>query len=336
MVMNSQNENEIEIRISELDNLIRRCLVTFGLAEDEAKLIRDVLMYAELRGKSQGLAKIVERTVEPAKDAQPMEISNKGLVVSHIRCRGEVGMIVLNRAANIACDAALSYGLGAVSTSHTASSTGSIGYYAEKIAERDCVAIVLAGSPSVMAVANGTEPVMGTNPVAIAVPTDDGPLVFDMATSAVTWFELIDAARTGRRIDPDLALNRLGEPTTDPKEAMAGALRAFGGYKGSGLGLMFELLTGPLTGAAIAGDEVDNRGNLVIALNPDNFAGLEQFKHRSSTLLRHIQNGRPERHSVPVLLPGLGSRRRAAACLDRGFVTVDRDIINRLNILAEN
>jgi len=336
--MNSQieKENGIEIRIDELDDLIRRCLARFGLAEDEAKLIRDVLMYAELRGKSQGLAKIVERTVEPAKDAQPMEITSNGLVVSHIRCRGQVGMVVLNRAANIACDTALAYGLGAVSTSHTASSTGSIGYYAEKIAERDCVAIVLAGSPAVMAVANGTEPVMGTNPVAIAIPTDDGPLVFDMATSAVTWFELIDAARTGRSIDPDLALNRLGEPTTDPNEALAGALRTFAGYKGSGLGLMFELLTGPLTGAAIVGDGVDNRGNLVIAINPENFAGLKQFKHRSSSLLRHIQKGRPERPSVPVLLPGEGSRRRAAACLDRGVVTVDRDIINQLTSLADS
>jgi len=334
-MMKDEKNDEVEIKISDLDKLIHRCLGKFGLNDEDARLIRDVLMYAELRGKSQGLAKIVERTVEPARDAKPMEISNRGLVVTHIRCRGEVGMVVLNRAASLACDAAIEYGLGAVSTSHTASSTGSIGYYAEKIAERDCIAIVLAGSPKVMAVINGSEPVMGTNPIAIAVPTDHGPLVFDMATSAVTWFELIEAARTGRPVDPNLALNPDGQPTTDAGEAMAGALRSFGGYKGSGLGLMFELLTGPLAGAAIAGDAGDNRGNLVIALNPQNFAGLSEFKKRSTALLDRIRQGRPEQDSVPIQLPGEGSRERAAQCTARGSLIIDQDILTELNSLAE-
>ncbi len=323
-----------DVAIAELVTLIDRSLANFGLSDTDAALIRDVLMYAQLRGKSQGVAKIVERTVEPATDAQPMVVTQRGSVVSNIRCRGEVGMVVLNRAARLAGDAALAHGVGVVSTSHTASSTGSIGYYAEQLARRDCIAIVMAGSPAVMAVASGTDPVMGTNPISIAIPTAGSPLVFDMATSAVTWFELIDAARNGRAIDPSLAWDSDGRATTDPAAAMAGALRTFGGYKGSGLGLMFELLTGPLAGASIAGDVEDNRGNLIIALNPENFAGLEEFKQQSSTLLETIKNGRRADAAVPIRLPGEGARARAEQCLQSGKVAVSTKVLAELKKLA--
>lgn len=328
-----ENESK-DVPIHELDDLIHRCLGVFGLGATDAALIRDVLMYAQLRGKSQGLAKIVERTVAPAPDAQPMLVSQRSSVVSNIRCRGEVGMVVLNRAASLACESAQAHGVGVVSTSHTASSTGSIGYYAEQIAQANCIAIVMAGSPAVMAVANGTEPVMGTNPIAIAIPTDSGPLVFDMATAAVTWFELIDAARNGREIDPSLAFDKDGNVTTDPADAMAGALRTFGDYKGSGLGLMFEFLTGPLTGASIVGDDVDNRGNLVIALDPEKFSGLKDFKQRSSKLIEIIKNGRRADPTVAIRLPGEGARERAQRCIERGRVEVSAKILTELEKLA--
>lgn len=334
--MTDSETNKIPVSIDTINELIMRCLGNFGLNSVDAELIRDVIMYAELRGKSQGLAKIVERTVEPDRDAEPMSVTQRGAVVANIKCRGEVGMVVLNRASNLACDMAIQHGIGVVSTSHTSTSTGSIGYYADQIALRDCVGIVLAGSPAVMAVADGTEPVMGTNPVAISAPVDDlPPLVFDMATSAVTWFELIDAARNGLAINTDLAFDNAGNATADPAAAMAGALRSFGGYKGSGLGLMFELLTGPLVGAAIAGDTEDNRGNLVIALNPEFFAGVQEFKARSSSLLKHIKASRPRDPNIPVRLPGDGSRALAQRCLSDGLVNVNARIFEQLKVLAE-
>ena len=328
------DERLVALSLVELENLIAACLKRFGCDDHHVDVIKDVLMYAELRGKSQGLSKLVERTVVPADAAQPMLIDKRSAVVTHITCRGEVGMVVLARAAEIAIDTALAQGVGVVSSSHTASSTGSIGFYADQIARRGGVGIVMAGSPAVMAVAGSTTPTLGTNPIAIAVPTDPEPLVFDMATAAVTWFELIDSARRDLPIEPRLAYDEGGRPTTDAASAMAGALRSFGGYKGSGLGLMFELLTGPLIGASIVGDSVDNRGNLVVALDPERFDGLGEFRRRSTELLDRIRSGRREDPAAAIRLPGESGRQRERECRQRGTVFVDKEIIAKIEAIV--
>jgi len=116
-------------------------------------------------------------------------------------------------------------GIALVTTHNTRSSTGAIGYYAGQIARDGHIGLVLAGSPKVMAVEGGIDPVLGTNPVAIAVPTGGQPLVLDMATAAIAWFSVIDARNREQPLPPDVALDATGQPTTDPIAALSGALK---------------------------------------------------------------------------------------------------------------
>ncbi|UQY33023.1 Ldh family oxidoreductase [Pseudomonas fulva] len=153
----------------------------------------------------------------------------------------------------------------------------------EAIAERGLVGIAMSPSHSWVAPAGGNKPVFGTNPLAFAWPRPYGnPFVFDFATSAVARGDLELHARTNQPIPPEWAVDASGSPTTDPKEALKGAMRTFGGYKGSALSAMIELLAGSLIGDLTSAQSqafdggvgaTPCHGELVIALDPKVFLG---------------------------------------------------------------
>ena len=119
-------------------------------------------------------------------------------------------------------------------------------------------------------IAGAKAAVLGTNPICIAVPAKDGPVVLDMATSAFPWYGVLEAQRSGTDLPPGIAIEASGHDTVDAAAvASGGAVKPFGGHKGSGLALMVELLAGPLVGAAVADKVAEaNWGNLVVALDP--------------------------------------------------------------------
>ena len=162
-----------------------QALRQLGLDEHERETVADVLLYAQIRGNSQGLIKIIERTILPDCPKKATQISRKSACLATINGHGNIGMVVLLEAAQLAAEMVQSTGIALVSTHNTRSSTGAIGYYARTIANAGHIGLVLAGSPKVMAVDGGIDPVMGTNPIAIAIPTGGEPLVLDMATAAI-------------------------------------------------------------------------------------------------------------------------------------------------------
>ena len=307
-------------------------LSNLGLHGETLTAVHAVLMYAQKRGSSQGLAKIRERTILPDPDCRPVIVKNRSINIAHLDGGGNVGMLVLQRAAEQAIELTRNSGLALITTSNTRSSTGAIGFYARQLADSGFIGLVLAGSPKVMAVSGGIDPVMGTNPIAIAIPTSSGPLVLDMATAATTWFALISARDHNQPIADDVAVDRDGNSTTSAEEAIAGALRTFGGNKGSGLALMFEMLTGPLTHAAIAGEDTDNRGNLIIGIDPKVVLGDDSFIARADQLVETIRNGR----RPSVRLPGDNSDALARQCEVSNSITLDRSIYQHVCELANS
>lgn len=307
-------------------------LSNLGLHGETLTAVHAVLMYAQKRGSSQGLAKIRERTILPDPDCRPVIVKNRSINIAHLDGGGNVGMLVLQRAAEQAIELTRNSGLALITTSNTRSSTGAIGFYARQLADSGFIGLVLAGSPKVMAVSGGIDPVMGTNPIAIAIPTSSGPLVLDMATAATTWFALISARDHNQPIADDVAVDRDGNSTTSAEEAIAGALRTFGGNKGSGLALMFEMLTGPLTHAAIAGEDTDNRGNLIIGIDSKVVLGDDSFIARADQLVETIRNGR----RPSVRLPGDNSDALARQCEVSNSITLDRSIYQHVCELANS
>lgn len=201
---------------------------------------------------------------------------------------------------------------------------GVVGHHVEDLALQGLVALAFVNAPKSMAAHGGKRPFFGTNPIAFATPRQGtSPLVFDMASSQIPRSELQMAAREGRSIPLGWAIDKDGQPTTDAKAAMDGALVPFGNHKGSGIALMADLMAAALTGACfsheaasfVAKDDGPPRtGQFFIALAPDPFGGpqaAERMEKLFTALLaepgthlpgdrRQTHRARHARDGVPV------------------------------------
>lgn len=325
----------IQVSLAELTDLVTGALSSLGLNANERKIVSDVLIWAELRGNSQGLGKIVAHAVAPDPAAGEIVVTHRSPVVTQIEGNLNLGMVVMDRAVDEAVRSASNTGVGIVGTRGTATSTGAIGYFAERAAELGFVCIIFGGTPKAVAPYGSVDAIFGTNPLSFSMPTDGGPLLVDMGTSAETWFGLLEAERLGESISPDLAFDSEGATTTDPGQALRGAIRAFGGAKGSALALFIEMMSGPLVGGAIAGDETHQSGNILIALDPDLFGFGDDFSERTSALIKRIRHSRPVTGGSQPQIPGEHSRAVFKAAEQQDRVTLDKSLFEDIRRIAD-
>jgi LDH2 family malate/lactate/ureidoglycolate dehydrogenase len=164
--------------------------------------------------------------------------------------------------------------------------SGRSAYYVEMICKAGLVAIHTAASSQLVAPPGGIRPILGTNPIAIAVPSSRGPIVLDMGTSAYMMTELMLRERLGELLPEGVALGPDGEPTRDAALARRGALLPFGGYKGFGLALMMQAL-GLLAG--VGSQSQSDYGYLFVAFRPDLIGPTNVFAHQVTELIERIK-----------------------------------------------
>jgi len=328
-----------QISIEDLTDLGLRCLSAMGLDDNERRIVNDVLMYAQLRGNSQGYIKIVEKSVLPGPDKSEMGIEQRTKAIAHISANDNIGMVVFHRATQLAIDACRDCGLSLVTSCGSNSSSGAMGYYAEKIADAGFIGICMAGSPKVLALHGSSKAAMGTNPIAVAAPVLEEPLVIDMATAAMSYFEVVRRSREGEALPPGIASGPDGLPTISAQTALKGALHAFGGAKGSALALAVEILTGPLCGAAMLGDDADGRGHFILAIDPVSVGtesdDKENFQHRMQTLRQRMLT-QIDREYGTGHLPGMRSSAVADAHRKAGNLLVSNRLLQQLEAIAES
>jgi LDH2 family malate/lactate/ureidoglycolate dehydrogenase len=196
-----------------------------------------------------------------------------------------VGMLSLFYAAEATIKKAAAHGIALVSV-NDAWMSGRSAYYVEMIANAGLVAIHTAASSRLVAPLGGTRAVLGTNPLAIAVPSSREPIVLDIGTSAYMMTEVMLRERLGELLPEGVALGPDGEPTRDPALARRGALLPFGGYKGFGLALMIQAL-GLLAGAG--SEQQSDYGYLFIAFRPELIGPADVFSRRVTQLIEHIK-----------------------------------------------
>ncbi|MCG8509401.1 MAG: Ldh family oxidoreductase [Rhodospirillales bacterium] len=190
-----------------------------------------------------------------------------------------------------------------------------LGGYTEAIALEGLVGVMMSYSiPARVHPFGGNEPVLGTNPVSIAIPTGGDPIVLDMATSASAVGHIRLASYSGDPIPAGLAVGRDGQPTTDAAEALRGAIAPLGGSKGFGLGLCVALMSGPLVGGLL-GQELDDalegdhqgsayRGHLIIALDPASFGDSTEFRRSVDRYAEEIRSSRRAVGVAAIQMPG--------------------------------
>ena len=195
------------------------------------------------------------------------------------------------------------------------------------------------GAGPEMAAWGGATPVVGTNPWAIAAPSNKGfPVVLDIALTTagkgmMRWLE-----REGKPMPADWALTPDGHETTDPSAAMAGALLGIGQYKGYGLSFMTDAMTGVLSGGAFGTEPYrdpkrQNVSHTFLALDINWFMPLEDYKQRMGAFIDMIKASRLRPGFDEVLVPGeLEARREARK--RRDGVALDKHVYDDLVALA--
>ena len=242
----------MKISLEELNDLLIKILSSKYYSKEQAEKIAEVLMFSELTGKNtQGIVKLLGtepiQNVKPQYDPKIVKDTKASVLIDG---GGNAAILICQMAVDKLIDKVADTGIAVVGTGNTYSSSGSLGFYTYKLAQKGFISMTFASSPGGVAPFGGLDPLFGTNPLAFGFPTKNDPLIFDMATSAITWYGLVRAKSLGEKIPENVAIDSEGNLTTDPEQAMKGAILPFDrGYKGYGLGLMVEILAGPLVGA---------------------------------------------------------------------------------------
>jgi LDH2 family malate/lactate/ureidoglycolate dehydrogenase len=302
-------------------------LVRHGLPPEHATMVAESLVSADLRGVStHGVVRLpgyIERVRRGMVEARPeIVVRNVTPVSAHVDGGNGLGFVVGNRAIDVAVELASSGGIGIVGVRRS-NHFGMAGNYALRAVRAGMIGIVMTNASRAMPPFGGREPLLGTGPLTIGAPggSNSSDFLLDMSPSVAARGKIRIAAQHGEQIPLGYALDAAGRPTTDPVEALKGVLLPMGGPKGSGLALVIEILAGVLTGSAFAGDvrdqykdfdEPQNVGHLVIAVRPDLFLPLEEYRARMDVLAERVHANPPQDGVKQVFLPGeieLGAER---------------------------
>ncbi|HVM82171.1 MAG TPA: Ldh family oxidoreductase, partial [Stellaceae bacterium] len=258
----------VHLSVAAARELAEAALRGIGYDAEEAAIVADHVLDAALCGyEYSGLAKILNLPDAPhfRLPRRPIAVLRETPVSLQLDGGNQVGMLALYRATEMAIAKASAAGIALVGLADSWMS-GRSAYYVEKIARAGLVGIHTASTSPLVAPPGGTRAALGTNPIAIGLPSVEGAVILDMGTSAFMMTEVLHRERLGHLLPEGVALGPDGAPTRDPAAARAGALLPFGGHKGFGLALTIQAL-GLLAGAsAEAGKE---NGYLFVVFKPE-------------------------------------------------------------------
>ncbi len=318
----------MKVSLEALQSATRRAIAAQGFSQADTEIILEIILYAQLRGNNQNVIKLLGAGMPAKPNAGDIKVVKDTKLSALIDGGWNQGMVILSQATELAIEKAQAHGFGIVGTRRSNSPTGAIGYFARQLADAGLIGFVCSGSMELMAMHGSYEPFFGTNPLAIGIPSAGKPIVFDMATAAIAWYGIHLAKAEGESIPEDLAYDSSGRVTTDPAAALAGAIKAFGGYKGAALALIVEVLTRPLVGAIRdeAGKKLD-WGNLVFAIDPELLADdLASFQAGVSDLLARMKRLKRLPGVEEILTPGERGDRLFERAMAAGEIELDEQI----------
>ncbi len=326
----------MKISLQELTDLSKKALSKYGYSEEEATIILDMLMYAQLRGNDQGIVKLIGQGIPKNEKAQTPTIEKETPTTAIINANSSMEALAMEQAVNMAITKAKEIGIAIVGTHTGCGSSGAMGYWSRKIADAGLIGIAMSSYPYPMVPPHGSyEPMFCTNPIAWGIPTENEPIVLDMSTSGTTFYGLIEAKTQGIQVAPGLGYNKDGNETTDPAEIMEGAVRPFDkGFKGAGLSLMVQIIGGALVGGDFL-HESENDGNVVIAIDPEAMIGAQKFIEETTKMTKAIKQAKKLEGVEEILVPGERGDRIRSRVLESNEIEVEDNLLNSLKSFVE-
>jgi L-2-hydroxycarboxylate dehydrogenase (NAD+) len=338
------------VSIGAIRSLIEDALATAGLPRPDATVCARLMGEADLTGADAHgvfrLPQYVRRLKAGGFNPKPnITVERSAPATALVDGDNAMGHLVMSRAAETATAIARETGVSWVGVRRS-NHAGPAGLYAEMPAAAGMIGIYAAvANANHMAVWGGADPLLGTNPLAIGVPSGAGPMVLDMATTVVSYGTVKNYALQGKPMEEGWMVNTVtGEHMTDAKRAAEGLLLPIGGYKGSGLAVMLGLLAGPLNRAAFGADVIDfntddvsetNTGHFILALDIARFLPLEDYKVEVDRHVRELKEGKRLPGVDEIRMPG----ERRLACRDdrrRNGVPLAPALVAQLEKLAKD
>ncbi len=295
--------------VDALKDYVIRFFKAMSVPEIDARIAADVLVSADLRGvSSHGVIRLHSYYGNRLKNglinpSSPIKTLKESPATLALDGGNGLGQVVAYRAMSRCIEMADNAGI-AITTVRNSNHFGIAGYYAMMALPQDMIGISLTNSQPLVAPTYGLKRTLGTNPIAVAVPAGkERPYVLDMATSIVPIGKVTVYEKAGEKIPQGWGINAQGELTSEPAEVLqGGALLPLGGpaelrgYKGYGLSLLVDLLTGVLSGAAFGQDvglpsktRSADVGHFFAAIKIENFRPVDFFKEDMDNYIQSLK-----------------------------------------------
>lgn len=306
--------------IAKPETLLAFCTAVFeklGVPHEDARIAADAIIGSNLRGvDTHGVIRMLVYTaklkggfINPRPSLRPLR-ETKGTAL--IDGDNGFGQIVGYRAMEIALRKAKEVGISCVSVRNS-NHFGTCAHYSLMAPRQDMIGLAFTNASAQIAPTGGAEKMLANNPWSVAVPAGRHfPVVLDMANSVVARGKIRQAAKEGRPIPLEWAVDKNGQPTTDPRAALEGFLLPVGGYKGYGITLMVDLLTGVLANSAygprVQGldivEAIGGVGHTFMAIDVAAFDDVADFKDRMDAYIDEIKDSKKVAGVEMIYMPG--------------------------------
>src|SRR6266567_470234 len=322
------------VAAAELATFITRAFEAAGLPSEDANIVAGLMVEADLRGSdTHGVIRLplyLRRLKAGGINPRPeIRIVQERPATALVDGDNGIGHLVMRFAAMTAIEKAKGAGVawvGARMSNHA----GPAALYAMMPLAHDMVGLYLAvGSNNHLPPWGSSENLLGTNPIAIAIPAEEeAPIVLDMAPTVAAFGKVRLKMQRNEELPVGWMIGRDGKPLTDPKRAEDGLLLPIGDYKGYGLSLIIGLLAGTLNGAAFGRDVIDfvkepgkatNTGHAIVAISVDGFMPVADFKRHVDVAIRTMRGAERLPGVERIWLPGEQSHLKRQDRLENGI-----------------
>ncbi|KAJ9191572.1 hypothetical protein DTO164E3_101 [Paecilomyces variotii] len=342
--MESQTDNKLYVGALDATEFVRSVLIGNGVPPRNASIVADCLVQADLRGVdthginriASYMARIREGVLDAKADPSLNQITP---VVAQVDGKNGFGFVAAHMGMARAIEMAKDFGIGMVSVKHS-NHFGMSAWVVQQALDAGMMSLVFTNSSPALPVWGGRSKLMGVSPIACGAPAGkEKPFILDMAPSVAARGKIYKAARRGEKIPTDWALDGEGKQTDDPNKALEGVMLPMGGPKGSALAIMMDVFSGVLSGSAFAGHVTNpydpskpaDVGHFMVAIKPDLFMSLEDFKERMDYLYRRVVESDKMAGVDRIYYPGEIEQLTRDQRLETGipYVQAEIDALNR-------
>jgi len=286
-----------------------------GMPEEQAVVVADVLVFADLRGVySHGVMRVehyAARIRAGGMNLHPeLRIERLKPSIGLVDAQGAAGHVMTTYATEQALQIAAEQGLAMVGVKRN-SHCGALAYYVQRALDKKMAAMVCVHTDKIVVPFGGRDAYFGTNPFAFGFPGTRDAILLDMATSEVAWGKILHAREKGQPIPGSWAVDADGKPCTDPHQVKG--LFPFGGAKGYGISVMVEALTGLMIGGVFGphlkpmyGELASYRdlSSFILVIDPGVFGSADGYRTRTQQMIDELHHNPPASGVEQVLVPG--------------------------------